>query len=186
MIGRTISHYQIIDKLGEGGMGVVYKARDANLDRFVAIKVLLPEQVADPECMDRFLQEAQAIAALNHPNIAHVYDFDEHDGARWLAMEFIEGQSLANCDSERKLTPEQIVDIATQITEALVEAHSRFIIHRDIKPGNIMLTPRGQVKVLDFGLAKVRKCASISSQSTTESLSDPPHIAGTLHYMSPE
>ena len=186
MIGRTISHYQIIDKLGEGGMGVVYKARDANLDRFVAIKVLLPEQVADPECMDRFLQEAQAIAALNHPNIAHVYDFDEHDGIRWLAMEFIEGQNLANCDSEHKLSPEQIIDIATQITEALVEAHSRCIIHRDIKPGNIMLTPHGRVKVLDFGLAEVRKCASISSQSTTESLSGPPHIAGTLHYMSPE
>lgn len=186
MIGHTISHYQILEKLGEGGMGVVYKARDTHLDRFVAIKALLPEQVADPERMWRFVQEAQAIAALNHPNIAQVYDFDEADGIRWLAMEFVDGQSLSVRSAGRDLTTEQIVDIATQIADALAEAHGRGIIHRDVKPGNIMLTPRGQVKVLDFGLAKVGKRSSGSSRSSTESLSSPGQIAGTLHYMSPE
>ena len=185
MIGRRLAHYQILEELGEGGMGVVYKAHDTNLDRMVAIKVLLPEGTVDEHRMRRFVQEAQAIAALNHPNIAQVYGFDESDGIRWLAMEFIDGHSLAVRNAGGELRVEQIVDIAAQIADALAEAHSRGIIHRDIKPGNIMLTPRGQVKVLDFGLAKVESRA-YSSQNTTESLSKPGHVAGTLHYMSPE
>lgn len=186
MIGRTISHYKILEKVGEGGMGVVFKARDTNLDRFVAFKVLTPDQIADRESLLRFAQEAQAIASLNHPNIAQVYDFDEADGIRWLAMEFIDGQRLSILNAGRELTLEQIIDIATQIADALSEAHDKGIVHRDVKPGNIMVTARGQVKVLDFGLAKVGKRANDSSQNTTQSLSAGGQILGTLQYMSPE
>ena len=185
-IGQTFSHYRVLEKLGQGGMGIVYKAHDRHLDRLVAIKALRPENVADPERTHRFVQEAHAIAALNHPNIAQVYDFDEANGICWLAMEFIDGENLAASIGRRELTAEQMIDIATQIADALAEAHGRGIIHCDVKPGNIMLTERGQVKVLDFGLAKVPKRTSASRQDITESLSSTEQIAGTLHYMSPE
>ena len=186
IIGQTVSHYRILEKLGQGGMGVVYKAHDMYLDRIVAVKTLLPGNVADPERTRRFAQEAQAIAAMNHPNIAQVYDFDEENGVCWLAMEFIDGESLAARAGRCELVAGEMIDIAIQIAAALAEAHAMGIIHRDVKPGNIMLTTRGEVKVLDFGLAKVSEHARGFHADTTEPLSSPGQVEGTLHYMSPE
>ena len=186
MIGQTVSHYRILDKLGQGGMGVVYKAHDMYLDRVVAVKTLLPGNVADPERTRRFAQEAQAIAAMNHPNIAQVYDFDEEDGTCWLAMEFVDGESLANHAGRREWTAGQIIEIGIQIAAALAEAHAAGVIHRDVKPGNIMLTTRGEVKVLDFGLAKAPERSGGLSADTTQSVSESGQVEGTLHYMSPE
>jgi Tol biopolymer transport system component/predicted Ser/Thr protein kinase len=186
MIGQTVSHYRVLEKLGQGGMGVVYKAHDMYLDRIVAVKTLLPGNVADPELTRRFAQEAQAIAAMNHPNIAQVYDFDGENGVCWLAMEFIDGESLAQRAGRCEWTAGQIIEIAIQIAAALAEAHAMGVIHRDVKPGNIMLTTRGEVKVLDFGLAKVSERPGAFNPDTTESVSNPGQVEGTLHYMSPE
>jgi len=155
MIGQTISHYKILEKLGEGGMGVVYKAEDTRLKRIVALKFLPSSIIASEREKARFIYEAQAAAALNHPNICTIYEIDEVEGQAFIAMEFIEGQSLKDKVNSNQLSVNSVVEIAIQVAEGLQAAHEKQITHRDIKPANIMLTPKGQVKIMDFGLAKL-------------------------------
>src|SRR5712671_2885171 len=192
MVGRTISHYQILEKLGEGGMGVVYKARDTHLDRFVAIKVLPPEKVADPERMRRFVQEAKAASALNHPNIVHIYDIAEADGVQFIAMEYVPGKTLDQMMGRKGLRLSETLKYAVQIADALAKAHAAGIVHRDLKPSNIMVTGDGLVKVLDFGLAKLTEQGLPNESVDTRTLrqeaaqTEEGVIVGTTAYMSPE
>ena len=160
LAGRRISHYEILEKLGEGGMGVVYKARDSHLNRFVALKVLPPEKVADPERKRRFVQEARAASALNHPNIVTIHDIDQSDGIDFIAMEYVEGKTLDELIGRKGLKLNEALKYAVQIADALAKAHAAGIVHRDLKPGNVMVTAEGRVKVLDFGLAKLTEAAS--------------------------
>src|SRR6185312_15177283 len=150
----------VVDRLGEGGMGVVYKARDTHLDRFVAIKVLPPEKVADPERKRRFVQEAKAASALNHPNIVHIYDIAEADGIQFISMEYVPGKTLEQLIGRKGLRLNEALKYAIQIADALAQAHTAGIIHRDLKPSNIIVASNGQVKVLDFGLAKLTEAAT--------------------------
>jgi Tol biopolymer transport system component len=191
MIGKTVCHYNILEKLGEGGMGVVYKARDTHLDRFVAIKVLPPEKVADPERKRRFVQEAKAASALNHPNIVHIYDIAEADGIQFIAMEFVLGKTLDQMIGRKGLRIGDALECAIQISDALARAHSAGIIHRDLKPSNIMVEEHGLVKVLDFGLAKLTESAGEAGETATMRVPERPDtdegtILGTIAYMSPE
>jgi len=177
MIGRTISHYQILEKLGEGGMGVVYQARDTKLDRLVALKFLPPELTRDPEAKMRFVHEAQAAAALSHPNICTIFEVDEYEGQSFIAMECYEGETLKDRISRGPLQIEDALEIARQIAEGLVRAHERDIVHRDIKPANIFITADGLVKIVDFGLAKLAGQTRLTRTGST---------LGTVPYMSPE
>jgi serine/threonine protein kinase/predicted Zn-dependent protease len=189
MVGRIISHYQILDKLGEGGMGMVYKARDSHLNRFVAIKVLRPDKVADADRRRRFIQEAKAASALNHPNIVHIYDIDQQDGVDYIAMEHIQGRTLDHLIGRKGLKLGEALKCAEQIADALSRAHAAGIIHRDLKPGNIMVDEHGLVKVLDFGLAKLTETTPAGEDEHTRSLgatTEKGNIVGTVAYMSPE
>lgn len=188
MIGRTIAHYQILDKLGEGGMGVVYKARDTHLERFVAIKVLPPERVADPERKLRFIQEARAASALNHPNIITVHDIACDAGVDFMVMEFVAGKTLGHLIGPKGLKLNDGLKYGAQIAAALAAAHAAGIIHRDLKPGNVMVTDSGLVKVLDFGLAKLAEpaTADLATTGTLKPRTEEGTIVGTVAYMSPE
>jgi eukaryotic-like serine/threonine-protein kinase len=189
MIGQTLSHYQILEKIGEGGMGVVYKVRDTHLDRFVAIKVLPPERIADPERKRRFVQEAKAASALNHPNIVHIYDIDQQDGVDYIAMEYVEGKTLGQLIGRKGLKMNEALKYGVQIADALGRAHAGGIIHRDLKPGNIMVDEHGLVKVLDFGLAKLTEAAPPDEDESTRTVrptTEEGTIVGTVAYMSPE
>jgi len=186
--GSTLAHYRIVSKLGAGGMGEVYLAQDLNLDRPVALKILPPEVAHDPDRMRRFIQEAKTASALSHPNVAHVFEIGEADGVTFLAMEYIEGQTLNARIAGVPLPLDEAIDITTQVADALDAAHSKGIVHRDIKPANIMITPRGHVSVLDFGLAKMKPPATGSdiASTATQFLTNPGMVMGTVQYMSPE
>jgi len=189
MIGQTLDHYRIESKLGEGGMGVVYKARDTQLDRPVAIKVLPSDKVADPARKQRFVQEAKAASALNHPNIVTIYDIRSEGGVDFIVMEYIEGQTLDERIPSKRMRPRQALHYAIQVADALAKAHSAGIVHRDLKPSNIMVTEEGRIKVLDFGLAKLLEPVDSSADAATltaRPLTEEGAVLGTAAYMSPE
>jgi serine/threonine-protein kinase len=188
MIAESLAHYRIIKKLGRGGMGEVYLAQDTKLDRKVAIKVLAPEMVARENAKKRLVREAQAAAKLDHPNICAIYDVDEADGHTFIVMQYVKGETLSAIMRRKVLRLAVTIDIAQQTAEGLAEAHAQGVIHRDIKPQNIIITPRGQVKILDFGLSKqLHKGDDIDNEAPTVSLlSTPGKVIGTMPYMSPE
>ena len=190
-VGQTVSHYRIIDKLGAGGMGEVYRAEDSQLGRQVAIKVLPEMFSADPERMARFEREARLLASLTHPNIAAIRGLEQADGKRFLAMELVEGETLAQQIERGPLLFDETLEICRQIAEGLEAAHEKGVIHRDLKPANIKITPEGKVKILDFGLAKAfqgETSATDASKSPTltDQMTRAGVILGTAAYMSPE
>ncbi len=177
MIGQTISHYKILEKLGEGGMGVVYKAQDTKLDRTVALKFLPPYLTSDTTEKERFYQEARAAAALTHQNVAVIYEIGEHEGQLFLAMEYVEGKTLRKFVEQEPPSIKKVLDVTIQVCDGLSAAHEKGVVHRDIKSDNIMITPKGQVKIMDFGLAKLKGASKLTKIGST---------LGTAAYMSPE
>ena len=191
MLGKTIRHYKVIEKIGQGGMGVVYRAEDTNLSREVAIKVLPEQFTQDPQRLARFEREAKLLASLNHPNIAAIYGLEEADGVRFLALELVPGETLAERVAKGPVPVEEALEVCRQIAEGVEAAHEKGVIHRDLKPANVKVTPEGKVKILDFGLAKAFEAetpdADISQSPTlTEEMTRAGVILGTAAYMSPE
>src|SRR5712691_1923349 len=188
LIGRTLSHYQIVEEISRGGMGVVYRALDLRLNREVALKVLPPELMADADRRQRFVQEARAASALEHPHIAVIHAVDEADGVSFIAMELVRGEKLSDVLARGHLPPGRALEIATEVAEGLARAHDKGIVHRDLKPANVMLTEDGHAKIIDFGLAKL--IDTLSGDSGGETLAkantDPGLVLGTVSYMSPE
>jgi serine/threonine protein kinase len=187
MIGQQISHYRILGKLGGGGMGVVYEAEDLTLGRHVALKFLPENLVGDPKTLERFTREARAASQLNHPNICTIHGIEENNGHPFIVMEKLEGESLKQCIAGHPMAVDKVLDVGVQVADALVASHAKNIVHRDIKPANIFLTPTGQVKVLDFGLAKlVHNVGTDDDAGADNSLTAVGVIPGTAVYMSPE
>ena len=189
--GTRFGRYEVRSQIGEGGMGEVYLALDTQLDRQIALKILTAEVARDQQRLHRFLQEARAASALSHPNVAHIYEIGEANGTHFIAMEYVEGEGLDQRMGGQPLAVTDILDIAIQIADALDEAHAKGITHRDIKSANVMITPRGRVKVLDFGLAKLSLPVAVGdrtsdSQLATRVKTSPGIVMGTVNYMSPE